>query len=153
MYMSGPINKLDDTSNLYNKAGVMPYARIFASDRLTQGVDVEVVWQGDSKAFAGVYLMLDETTGEIVKIGETRNIYSKFNTQYKCIRNSTNDRIREYVREIGSVKVYAVEAPTMDIDYFGHKIKLTCCRAIERIMLSDYIASHGEYPVLNKYNR
>ena len=69
MYMSGPINKLDDTSNLYNKAGVMPYARIFASDRLTQGVDVEVVWQGDSKALAGVYLMLDETTGEIVKIG------------------------------------------------------------------------------------
>jgi len=81
----------------YLKKGFKPYAIMVPSDKYKQGIDI---WYPsnpiNSDNQPAVYILTDRD-GVLLKIGETQNLTSRFYKGYRCIMNSTNDKIREHV--------------------------------------------------------
>ncbi len=88
------------TVEYWKEKGFIEIGSIFSSDRLKQGVDVNfVVEKEDWNKQPGVYLICSNND-TVLKIGQSANIYHRINTQYKCISNSGNIRIRERIKSV-----------------------------------------------------
>jgi hypothetical protein len=96
--------KVVNTVNYWIDKGFECYGDMVVSDRLNQGVDVEIVNTEFDKQLrkqprAGVYIIVEKVTGRVLKFGQSANVRHRIQTQYKCISNSTNNFIRESIKE------------------------------------------------------
>ena len=128
--------------------GFVKVARIYTSDRLTQGVDVEFFVDREEWAGPGVYLLVKNE--DLKKIGQSANIANRIYNQYKCITNSGNDRIREEIRtNYDSIDVYAISVPRKDFSMMGYTFPINYQKGLEEAMLHDFKKTVGRLPELN----
>ena len=128
--------------------GFVKVARIFESERLTQGVDVEFFVDKKDYKLPGVYLL--GFKDEVIKIGQSANILSRINTQYKCISNLGNNRIRAEIREnYKSVDVYVFKVPKKDFTLLEYTFPINYQKGLEEAMLHDFYKKMNRIPVLN----
>lgn len=128
--------------------GFVKVARIYASDRLKQGVDVEFFVDKKEWAGPGVYLLVKDE--DVEKIGQSANITSRINTQYKCIANLGNNRIREEIRtNYQSIDVYAIQVPKKDFSMIGYTFPVNYQKGLEEAMLHDFYKTVERLPNLN----
>jgi hypothetical protein len=134
----------------WGKKGFVKVADLFVSDRLKQGVDVSFnLDKDDYKKQPGVYLVVSEE-GEILKIGQSANVFHRINTQYKCISNSGNDRIRDEIkRKYKKVFFYVLKTPKQQYTLLDYSFYINYQKGLEEAMLQDYYKQIGDTPVLN----
>jgi len=128
------------------------YCDIYACDDYKQGVDIHYPFIPLDRGHHGVYIMRN-AAGEIVKIGCTQCVRTRFQTMYKHVRNTTNDRIREYVRSNGTLTVSVYDVPTYEEEILGHTVRYTPIHSLERHIIQAYKDEHGQLPVLNVVSR
>ena len=128
--------------------GFVKVARIYASDRLKQGVDVEFFVDKKEWASPGVYLLVKDE--DLEKIGQSANVAHRVNTQYKSIANLGNNRIREEIRtNYGSIDVYAILVPKKDFFMIGYTFPVNYQKGLEEAMLHDFYKTVERLPNLN----
>ena len=128
--------------------GFVKVAKIYESDRLTQGVDVEFFVDKKEYEKPGVYLLVHRR--KILKIGQSANITDRIFKQYKCVTNRTNNRIREEVKErYKKVEVYAFRVPREDFNLIGYTFPINYQKGLEEAMLRDYYRQYNTIPPLN----
>lgn len=134
----------------WGEKGFIKVADLFVSDRLKQGVDVSFnLDKDDYKKQPGVYLVVSEE-GEILKIGQSANVFHRINTQYKCISNSGNDRIRDEIkRKYKKVSFYVLKTPKQQYTLLDYSFYINYQKGLEEAMLQDYYKQIGDTPVLN----
>lgn len=134
----------------WKEKGFEKLGTIFTSDRLKQGVDV--IFTSDKETWKkqpGVYLMCT-SEGELLKIGQSANLYHRVNTQYKCISNSGNIRIRTEIKEkYKTVDIYAYKTPKQEVSLLGYSFYMNYQKGLEEAMLHDYYDKCGNIPTLN----
>ena len=137
-----------DKVSYWLEKGFVKVARIFESERLTQGVDVEFFVDKKDYKLPGVYLL--SFKDEVIKIGQSANILSRINTQYKCISNLGNNRIRAEIREkYKSVDVYVFKVPKKDFTLLEYTFPINYQKGLEEAMLHDFYKKMNRIPVLN----
>tara|TARA_R110002072_G_scaffold34346_3_gene102848 strand:- start:1253 stop:1687 length:435 start_codon:yes stop_codon:yes gene_type:complete len=134
----------------WTEKGFSKIADLYVSDRLKQGVDVTfTVEKDDWKKSPGVYLICSKE-GEVLKIGQSANIYHRINTQYKCINNSGNIRIRsKIIDEYKSVQIFAYKTPKQKVCLLDYSFYINYQKGLEEAMLHDYYNKVGDIPALN----
>ena len=145
-----------DTVDHWIKRGFERYGDMFVSDRLNQGVDVEVFDKDFDKELrkrsrAGVYIIADTKTGRVLKFGQSANIRHRIFTQYKGISNSTNTFIRENIKEhFKRVSFFIYLIPNTEVELIGYKFKTNLQKGLEEAILQEYYKEYGEVPELNR---
>jgi|11_taG_2_1085331.scaffolds.fasta_scaffold22613_2 WD40 repeat protein len=138
------------TVDYWKEKGFIEIGSIFSSDRLKQGVDVNfIVEKEDWNKQPGVYLICSND-GTVLKIGQSANVYHRINTQYKCISNSGNIRIRESIKsDYNLVKIYAFKTPKQKVCLLDYSFYINYQKGLEEAMLHDYFNKVGDIPALN----
>jgi len=137
-----------DKVSYWLEKGFVKVARIFESERLTQGVDVEFFVDKKDYKLPGVYLLAFKD--EVIKIGQSANILSRINTQYKCISNLGNNRIRADIKEkYKSIDVYVFKVPKKDFTLLEYTFPINYQKGLEEAMLHDFYKKMNRIPVLN----
>ena len=132
------------------------YGDMIVSDRLTQGVDVEVTDLALDQYLrisntAGVYIIADKETGEVLKFGQSANLRHRIQTQYKCVSNSTNNFIRENIKErFKRVSFFVYLIPNREVELIGYKFKTNLQKGLEEAILHDYYNEYKTIPELNR---
>ena len=130
------------------------YATLVPDDRFKQGIGIEVYGEPRVKGTHGVYYLSDITSGDVVKIGETRCIRNRFHTQYRHVRNITNDRIRQYIKTHGPLAVNIYEVPTFIEEVLGYEVPFTPIYDLERQIIQEYKRHNNDtLPLLNIVGR
>ena len=137
-----------DKINYWQEKGFAKVARIYKSDRLTQGVDVEFFVDKKEYKVPGVYLL--GYNDEVIKVGQSANILSRVNTQYKCISNLGNNRIRAEIKEkYNSVDVYVYKVPKKEFTLLEYTFPVNYQKGLEEAILHDFHKNLNRIPVLN----
>ena len=130
------------------------YATLVPDDRFKQGIGIEVYGEPRVKGTHGVYYLSDITSGDVVKIGETRCIRNRFHTQYRHVRNITNDKIRHYIKTQDALKVWIYEVPTYIEEVLGYEVPFTPIYDLERQIIQEYKRLNDDtLPLLNSIGR
>ena len=134
----------------WKKKGFFKAADLFTSSRLNQGVDVELTCKREIlEDHPGVYLIVHK--GEILKIGQSSNLYNRINNQYKCISNSTNNFIREEIKEnYTSVEFYVLPTSKETTTVAGYTFRVNLQKGLEEAMLKEYWDEYQDIPKLNR---
>ena len=147
---------MKDINYWVHEKGFTYYANMFVSDRLIQGVDVEVHDTDLDKELrknskAGVYLIYDPVSNTVLKFGQSANVRHRILTQYKCISNSTNNFIRENIKErFNRVLFFVYLIPNTEVELIGYKFKTNLQKGLEEAILQEYYKEYGEVPELNR---
>tara|TARA_R110002167_G_scaffold65371_3_gene184731 strand:+ start:1836 stop:2291 length:456 start_codon:yes stop_codon:yes gene_type:complete len=102
--------------NYYTKydKGFSLLCELQPSDKYTQGIELKDVrlLKDNRKLYnePGVYILANKL-GEVLKIGQTSNMFNRIYTQYKCVSNATNRRIRDHIKTVEPVLVYVYMLP------------------------------------------
>ena len=102
--------------NYYTKydRGFQLLCELQPSDRYTQGIELKDVrlLKDNRELYSqpGVYILANKL-GEVLKIGQTSNMFNRIYTQYKCVSNATNHRIRDYIKTVEPLLVYVYMLP------------------------------------------
>ena len=145
-----------DTVNYWIDKGFERYGDMFVSDRLNQGVDVEVLDKDFDKELrkrsrAGVYIIADTKTGRVLKFGQSANIRHRIFTQYKGISNSTNTFIRENIKaRFKRVSFFIYLIPNTEVELIGYKFKTNLQKGLEEAILKEYYEKYQTIPELNR---
>ena len=145
-----------DTVYHWIDKGFECYGDMVVSDRLNQGVDVELFSIEFDKQLrkqprAGVYIIVEKVTGRVLKFGQSANVRHRIQTQYKCISNSTNNFIRESIKErFKRVSFFVYLIPNEQVELLGYKFKTNLQKGLEEAILKEYAEAHGEVPELNR---
>lgn len=130
------------------------YGTIYASNKYKRGVDIEYVDGRKEKKTHAIYILRDiEGYDTIVKVGCTRCLDSRFHTMYRHVQNTTNDRIREFVKNTGSLSIYVYEVPTYTEDILGIDVRYSPVDDLERKILTEYKDRYDVLPFLNVVRR
>jgi len=133
----------------YLEKGFKPYAIMVPSDKYKQGIDI---WYPsnpiNSDNQPAVYILTDRD-GVLLKIGETQNLTSRFYKGYRCIMNSTNDKIREHVKNVENIWVYVLPMPIVTEKILGFKCETSYAKGLEYHLLTEYKERVGLLPKLN----
>ena len=105
----------------YLEKGFKLYAIMVASDKYTQGVEIMYPSNPIKSDNQPAVYILTNREGKLLKIGETQNLTSRFYKGYKCVVNTTNDRIREHVRSIEDIWIYVFTLPIETKKILGFK--------------------------------
>ena len=93
----------------YTDKGFNFLCELEPSDMYVQGIALKCVRKikdnRDLYSQPGVYILANKQ-GEVLKIGQTSNMFNRIYTQYKCVNNSTNRRIREHIKTVEPVDVF-----------------------------------------------
>ena len=145
-----------NTVNYWIDKGFECYGDMVVSDRLNQGVDVEVVniefdKQLRKQPRAGVYIIVEKVTGRVLKFGQSANVRHRIQTQYKCISNSTNNFIRESIKErFKRVAFFVYLIPNTQVEVIGFKFKTNLQKGLEEAILQAYYKEYQDIPELNR---
>ena len=114
------------------------YAIMTRSDKYTQGI--EIMYPSNpikSDNQPAVYVLTDRN-GRLMKIGETQNLTSRFYKGYKCVVNTTNNRIREHIRHVEDLWVYVLPMPIVREKILGFKCETSFVKGLEYHLLKEY---------------
>ena len=145
-----------DTVNYWINKGFECYGDMVVSDRLNQGVDVELFNEEFDKELrkqprAGVYIIVEKVTGRVLKFGQSANVRHRIQTQYKCISNSTNNFIRESIKErFKRVAFFVYLIPNTQVEMIGFKFKTNLQKGLEEAILQAYYKEYQDIPELNR---
>lgn len=134
------------------KQGFRLYCKMYPSDKYTQGIDIDFPSKDEEYATPGVYLLCNEKE-DILKIGQSVNLYRRFNRMYKCISNTTNNKIRDHIKETEILWAYAL--PMEEIksnyhnDYATWELSTSFAPSLEKILLKEYKNTYNKVPLLN----
>ena len=135
----------------YIKKGFEPYAIMTASDKYKQGIEI---WYPsnpiNSDNQPAVYVLMN-AAGKLLKVGETQNLTSRFHRGYRCISNTTNDRIRTHVKEVESIWVYILPMSIVKSRILGFQCETSYTKGLEHHLLKEYKDHHDTVPPLNVY--
>ena len=135
----------------YINMGFELYASMIPSDKYKQGIDIMYPSghkQAKSDNQPAVYILTNRE-GKVLKIGETQNLTSRFHKGYRCISNSTNDKIREHVKDVENVWVYVLTLPIVTEKVLGYKCETSYAKGLEKNLLHEYVETMGWLPELN----
>ena len=135
----------------YIDKGFELYAIMVASDKYKQGIDIMYPSghkQSKSDNQPAVYILTDRD-GKLLKIGETQNLTSSFHQGYRCISNSTNDKIREHVKNVENIWVYVLPMPIVTSKVLGYKCNTSFVKGLEYNLLHEFVEKVGNLPELN----
>jgi len=125
------------------------YGHMITSNRYKQGIDIEYDDRRYDKKTHGIYI-LRNSDNDVVKIGNTRCIDNRFHIQYRHVRNITNDRIREYVKDFEeTLSIWVYEVPTYVEDVLGMDVRYSPVDDLERKILTEYKERYTLLPELN----
>ena len=125
------------------------YGKIVECDHLKQGVTVNYKNGRHPKNTNGVYILTDKDDN-VVKIGNSKCIRQRFDILYKHVRNTTNDKIRAYVKEESELKVWVYVTEVIRRQVLDEWIAYTPVYGLERHVIDTYIEAHqGQLPYLN----
>ena len=128
------------------------YGTIYASNKYKKGVDIEYVHGRKDRKTHGIYI-LRNPDNDIVKIGNTRCLDSRIHTQYRHVQNTTNDRIRQYVKDGNDLSIHVYEVPTYEEDVLGISVRYSPVDDLERKILTEYKDRYDTLPILNVIRR
>ncbi len=136
----------------YTDKGFEFLCDLHPSDRYTQGIALkEVRLIKDNREHysqPGVYILAN-SRGEVLKIGQTSNMFNRIYTQYKCVSNVTNRRIRNYIKEVEDVTVYIYLTPRKKSKVLGHTVYTSYAMGLEHALLKEYKTATKILPKLN----
>ena len=136
----------------YTDKGFDYLCQLEPSDKYTQGIALKCVRKiKDNRKYysqPGVYLLVNKR-GEVLKIGQTSNMFNRIYTQYKCVSNATNNRIREYIKAYEPLDVYVYMLPKKESTILGHKVYTSFASGLEYQLLKEYKHTINQLPILN----
>jgi len=133
--------------------GFIEAGTFFASDRYTQGVDVEFIVDRKDWYVPGVYIFTD-MDGNILKIGESNKLADRFFNQYKCISNVTNNRIRESLKaDYQKVKFYFFPVPQATETIMSREITGAFHKQLEEQLLREFWKNTNKLPAWNEMRK
>ena len=133
----------------YLEKGFKQYAIMIPSDKYKQGI--EIMYPSNpmkSDNQPAVYILTDRD-GKLLKIGETQNLTSRFYKGYRCVSNTTNDKIREHVKTVQNIWVYVLPMPIVTEKVLGFKCETSFVKGLEYNLLKEYEDKVGNLPELN----
>ena len=139
-----------NNKNYYIDKGFGLYAVMTASDKYVQGIDILYPSNPTKSDNQPAVYILTDRTGKLLKIGETQNLTSRFYKAYRCISNTTNDRIRKFIKEQEDIWVYVLPLPIVTEKVLGYKCETSYVKGLEYNLLKEYKDTYGEVPMLNR---
>ena len=133
----------------YLEKGFSLYAIMVASDKYKQGIEIMYPSNPIKSDYQPAVYILTDRDGKLLKIGETQNLTSRFYKGYRCVSNTTNNRIREHVRSVENIWVYVLPLPIVKEKILGYKCETSFTKGLEYQLLTEYKGKHGEVPPLN----
>ena len=137
----------------YTDKGFQPYAIMKPSDKYKQGIEL---WYPSnpikSNNQPAVYILANPD-GIILKIGETQNLTSRFHRGYRCIVNSTNNKVRQHIKDIESIHVYVYTLPIRNESVLGYNCETSYVKGLEWNLLDEFKKLNNRLPKLNVYRK
>jgi hypothetical protein len=133
----------------YTKKGFELYAIMTPSDKYAQGIEIMYPSNPIKSDNQPAVYILTNREGKLLKIGETQNLTSRFYKGYKCVVNTTNNRIREHVRSVEDIWVYVLPMPIVKEKILGFKCETSFVKGLEYNLLKEYKDKNGGVPPLN----
>ena len=95
----------------YINKGFELYGIMVKSNKYKQGIDIMYPSNPIKSDNQPAVFILANDKGELLKIGETQNLTQRFHKGYRCISNTTNNRIRQHVKDVENIWVYVLPLP------------------------------------------
>ena len=133
----------------YIDKGFGLYAIMIASDKYTQGIEIMYPSKPIKSDNQPAVYILTNREGKLLKIGETQNLTSRFHKGYRCISNSTNNKIREHVKDVENVWVYILPMRIEFQRVLGFKCETSYVKGLEKNLLNEFVEKVGKLPELN----
>ena len=133
----------------YLEKGFKQYAIMIPSDKYKQGI--EIMYPSNpmkSDNQPAVYILTDRE-GKLLKIGETQNLTSRFYKGYRCVSNTTNDKIREHIKTVENIWVYVLPLPIVTEKVLDYKCDTSFVKGLEYNLLHEFEEQIGKLPELN----
>tara|TARA_B100001564_G_scaffold26903_1_gene19946 strand:+ start:883 stop:1320 length:438 start_codon:yes stop_codon:yes gene_type:complete len=138
--------------NFYTDKGFDFLCELEPSNMYAQGIALNCVRKikdnREHYSQPGVYILANKQ-GEVLKIGQTSNMFNRIYTQYKCVNNITNRRIREHIKTIEPVSVYVYMLPREKTNILGHTVYTSFAGGLEHSLLKEYKTTTKLLPKLN----
>ena len=135
----------------YIDKGFELYAIMIPSDKYAQGIDI--MYPSGHKHSASdnqpaVYFFANEE-GQVLKHGETQDLSGRFRYGYRTKVNTTNNKIREYVKTVENIWVYVYPMPIITKKVLGFKCETSYAKGLEYNLLNEFEEKMGRLPILN----
>ena len=133
----------------YLKKGFKQYAIMIPSDKYKQGIEIMYPSNPMKSDNQPAVYILTNREGKVLKIGETQNLTSRFYKGYRCVSNTTNDKIREHIKNVENIWVYVLPMPIRTEKVLGFKCETSYVKGLEYNLLKEYEEKIGNLPELN----
>ena len=133
----------------YLEKGFKLYAIMIPSDKYTQGIEIMYPSNPIKSDNQPAVYILTNREGKLLKIGETQNLTSRFHSGYRCISNTTNNKIRKHVKDVENVWVYVLTMPIVTEKVLGYKCNTSFVKGLEYNLLHEFKEKIGNLPKLN----
>ena len=119
------------------------------SDKYKQGIEIMYPSNPMKSDNQPAVYILTNREGKVLKIGETQNLTSRFYKGYRCVSNTTNDKIREHIKNVENIWVYVFPMPIRTEKVLGFKCETSYVKGLEYNLLKEYEEKIGKLPELN----
>ena len=133
----------------YLKKEFKQYAIMIPSDKYKQGIEIMYPSNPMKSDNQPAVYILTNREGKVLKIGETQNLTSRFYKGYRCVSNTTNDKIREHIKNVENIWVYVLPMPIRTEKVLGFKCETSFVKGLEYNLLKEYEEKLGKLPELN----
>ena len=133
----------------YLEKGFKQYAIMIPSDKYKQGIEIMYPSNPMKSDNQPAVYILTNREGKVLKIGETQNLTSRFYKGYRCVSNTTNDKIREHIKNVENIWVYVLPMPIVTEKVLGFKCETSFVKGLEYNLLKEYEEKLGSLPELN----
>jgi len=135
----------------YLEKGFELYGIMIPSDKYAQGIDIMYTSghkhsKSDNQPAAYFFANIK---GEVLRHGETQDLSGRFRYGYRTKVNTTNDRIREYVKTVENIWVYVYRTPIVTEKVLGYKCETSYAKGLEKNLLHEFEEIMGRLPILN----
>ena len=119
------------------------------SDKYKQGIEIMYPSNPMKSDNQPAVYILTNRDGKVLKIGETQNLTSRFYKGYRCVSNTTNDKIRDHIKTVENIWVYVLPMPIVKEKILGYKCETSFVKGLEYNLLKEYDEKVGNLPELN----
>ena len=133
----------------YLEKGFKQYAIMIPSDKYKQGIEIMYPSNPMKSDNQPAVYILTNRDGKVLKIGETQNLTSRFYKGYRCVSNTTNDKIRDHIKTVENIWVYVLPMPIVKENILGYKCETSFVKGLEYNLLKEYDEKVGNLPELN----
>jgi len=133
----------------YLEKGFKQYAIMIPSDKYKQGIEIMYPSNPIKSDNQPAVYILTNREGKVLKIGETQNLTSRFYKGYRCVSNSTNDKIREHIKNVENIWVYVFTLPIETKKILGFKCETSYVKGLEWCLLKEFEEKTNKLPDLN----